>query len=216
MPSSPPKTKQTSKTAEKRRQYNSPVRQQQSAETRERIVAAGSDLVHSLPGWDWKNLTARAISERAGVSERTVHRYFPTERKLRDAVLQRLVEESGIQLDSLTLENFGEVTAGLLGYLSSFAATASTSTNVEDPSLLSMDQLRCQALLAVVAQATPTWSRHDREAAAGLLDLLWSPPPYERLITAWGLDNKQAIGAIRWLIDLIEQAIREGRRPGIG
>lgn len=216
MPSSTPEKKQRSETSAQRRQYNSPVRQQQSAETRERIVTAGSDLVHSLPAWDWKNLTARAISERAGVSERTVHRYFPTERKLRDAVLQRLVAESGVQLDSLKLENFAEVTAGLLGYLSSFAATTITATNVEDPSLLSMDQMRCEALLHAVADATPTWQRTDQEAAAAVLDLLWSPPPYERLITAWRFDNQRAIGTITWLIGLIEEAIRQGNRPGTG
>lgn len=210
MPSSPIDNKQTPKPATERRQYNSPIRQQQSADTRERIVAAGSELVHSLPAWDWKNLTARAIGERAGVSERTVHRYFPTERKLRDAVLQRLVQESGIKLDSLKLGDFAEITAGLLGYLSSFAAT---TTNIEDPSLLSMDQLRCAALLRAVSDATPTWSQQDQEAAAAVLDLLWSPPPYERLMSAWRFDNERAIGTITWLINLIEEAIRNGRRP---
>ena len=213
MPRSTPEKKKSTKAEAPRRQYNSPIREQQSAETRERIVAAGSELVHSLPGWDWKNLTARAISERAGVSERTVHRYFPTERKLRDAVLQRLVEESGVKLNTVTLENFGTVTVGLLGYLSSFAATASSLPNVDDPSLLSMDQQRCQVLLKAVGEATPDWSHPNRAAAAGLLDLLWSPTPYERLISAWGLDSKQAINSIKWLIDLVEQAIREGRHP---
>ncbi len=213
MPSLPPDTKQPAKPATPRRQYHSPKRQQQSAETRERIVAAGSDLVHNLPGWDWKNLTARAISERAGVSERTVHRYFPTERKLRDAILQRLTQESGIDLDNLKLADFGDVTAGLLGFLSSFAATRSAA-NVEDPSLLSVDQMRCEALLRAVADASPNWPRHDQEAAAALLDLLWSPPPYERLITAWNFDHARAVGAITWLIGLIEEAISQGRRPG--
>ena len=212
-PISPPEKKQTDKAAPKRRQYNSPLRQQQSAETRERIVAAGADLVHSLPVWDWKSLTARAISERAEVSERTVHRYFPTERKLRDAVLQRLVEESGIQLDSLKLEDFGQITAGLLGYLSSFDASRSMA-NVEDPSLLSADQMRCKALLRAVAEASPAWPRQDQEAAAALLDLSWSPPPYERLITAWDFDHARAVEAITWLIGLIEEAIRHGKRPG--
>ena len=212
MSPSPTDKKPAAKAAPQRRQYNSLVRQQQSAETRERIVAAGSELVHDLPAWDWKNLTARAIGERAGVSERTVHRYFPTERKLRDAVLQRLVKESGIELEGLKLSEFAPITASLLGYLSSFAATTS---NVDDPSLLSIDQLRCAAVLQAVREAAPDWPQPDCEAAAALLDLLWSPPPYERLISAWRFDNERAIGAITWLIDLVEAAIRDGRRPGL-
>ncbi len=212
-PSTTPKQKPTSD-AKSRRQYNSPLRQQQSAATRERIVAAGAELVRSLPDWDWTNLTARAIGERADVSERTVHRYFPTERKLRDAVLQRLVEESGIDLGSLTLDNFAQTTSGLLGFLSSFAASASTSTNVGDPTLISIDQLRCQALLQAVHRAIPNDTSQDLEAVAALLDLLWSPPPYERLITAWRFENQRAIGAITWLIALIQEAVRDGRGPG--
>lgn len=211
MPPPPSKKKRVDSPTAERRQYNSPVRQRQTLETRERIVAAGSELVHGLPGWDWTNLNARIIGERAGVSERTVHRYFPTERKLRDAVLQRLVEESGFKLDSLKLGDFAQTTAGLLSYLSTFAAT---STSIENPTLLSMDQLRCNTLLQAVSEATPDWPRHDQETAAALLDLFWSPPPYERLVTAWQFDSERAIGAITWLISLIEEAIRNGNRPG--
>ena len=50
-----PEQKGTDKSITKRR-YNSPLRQQQAAATRERIVAAGAKLVHSYPAWDWTNL----------------------------------------------------------------------------------------------------------------------------------------------------------------
>ena len=82
-----------------KRRYNSPLRQQQTLETRERIVAAGAKLVHSYRAWDWTNLTALAVGECARVSDRTVQRHFPTERLLRDAVLQRVYEVSGIGLN---------------------------------------------------------------------------------------------------------------------
>jgi len=193
-----------------KRPYNSPLRRQQSARTRERIVASGASLVHSYTAWDWTNLTAQAVGERAGISERTVHRYFPTERKLRDAVLQRLYEESGVELDSLELDQFADVTARLFNYLATFSTTPAT---VDDPSLASMDRQRRDALVQSVARATPDWSDQDRENAAAVLDILWNQPPYERLITAWGFDNERATAAITWLIGLIEEAIRDGRRP---
>jgi AcrR family transcriptional regulator len=196
-----------------RRRYESPVRQQQSAETKERIIVAGSELVHSFPAWDWRNLTARAVGERAGISERTVHRYFPTERKLRDAVLRRLVEESGLSLEHLELEGFASVTASMFNYLSSFAVAPTTTSANDDPTFATMDHQRRDALLRAVARATPRWSDHEQETAAAVLDILWNIPPYERLITSWGFDAERATGAITWLIGLIKEAIQQGRKP---
>ena len=57
------------------------------------------------------------------------------------------------------------------------------------------------------------WLDRDREAAAAALDTFWNQPPYARLITAWGFDNDRATGTITWLIGLIEEAVRQGRRP---
>ena len=82
--------------ARARRRYDTTLRRQQAAGTRERIVAAGSALLHRSPIRDWRSLTLRAVAERAGVNERTVYRHFANERALRDAVMHRLEEEAGI------------------------------------------------------------------------------------------------------------------------
>jgi AcrR family transcriptional regulator len=203
----------SSEAVAQRRGYNSPVRRQQSAETRERIIAAGAELVHGFPAWDWKNLTAGAVGEQAGISERTVHRYFSTERLLRDAVLQRLVEESGVSLEALELDDFAGVTSRMFSYLSSFAVAPAT---VDDPTFAEMDQKRRDALLGAVARTTPGWPDRERETVAAVLDILWTLPPYERLITSWGFDDERAINAITWLIRLIEETVRNGRRPDPG
>ncbi len=49
------------------RKHESPLRRQQTAETRERILVAGSELVHGFSSWDWRDLTVRAVAKRAGV-----------------------------------------------------------------------------------------------------------------------------------------------------
>lgn len=197
-----------------RRSYNSPKRQQQTAETRESIISAGSELVHQLPAWDWTNITARAVGERAGVSERTVHRYFPTERQLRDAVIQRMIKEANVTLGDLTLEGFGNITQIMFSYLMSFAAKPLT-TPVLDPSLATMDQIRCDALRNAVTKATPDWSEQDRENAAAVLDIFWNLPPYERLIQIWGFDAERAVGLITWLIELLTNAIKNNQIPKV-
>ena len=92
-------------TSRERRRYDSPARRLKAAETRERIVDAGADLVHGFAGWDWQELTFRAVAERAGVGERTVYRHFPTERHLRDAVMTRLEQDAGITYEDVDLAN---------------------------------------------------------------------------------------------------------------
>lgn len=195
--------------APKRRRYDSPLRRQRAVETRERLIAAGAAIVHSLPGWNWRGLTFRAVGERAGVSERTVHRHFATERELKEAVLQRLTEESGVKLDGLEVDNFAFAATRLFSYLSSFAAAPPAL----DPSFAAVDKVRREALQDAVARAAADWSPLDRTMAAGMLDMLWNLPSYERLIAAWGLDAEDAARAITWVIDLIRQAIADGHSP---
>jgi hypothetical protein len=50
-------------------------------------------------------------------------------------------------------------------------------------------------------------------ALAGLLDVLWSPPSYERLIGAWKLDNAEAIDAVQWLITKVIAAVEDNEGP---
>lgn len=193
-----------------RRKYDSPVRRRQAAETRERIVAAGSALVHGFERWDWRELTVRAVAREAGISERTVYRHFADETALRDAVMQRLHEEAGVSVEDLDLDRFGELTGKVFAYLSSFEARPRP---FRDPTFAAADQAIRDALVEAVAPATKGWPAKDRLLAAAVLDVLWSLPTYERLTGAWGLEADQAARAARWVIGLVEQALDDGRRP---
>ena len=193
-----------------KRKYNSPLRQQRMAETRAAIIAAGAELVHELPSWDWKNLSAKAVGKRAGVSERTVHRHFSSERALRDAVLQRLVEESGVDHRNLKLKDFDRVTVRVLDYLSSFAAKTDPPL---DPSLTALAREKQEALLAAVAAEIPHWTEEQQRIVAAMLDMLWDPTTHDRLKGSWGLDSGQSIRAITWLIALVQAALDDNNRP---
>lgn len=195
-----------------KRRYNSVVRQQQSTQTRELIISSGVALAHEFPSWDWKNLTFRAVGERAGISERTVYRYFATEQALKDAVIQQLVKESGIDLNTLTLSEFTTTIKGLFRYMLSFAAK---SKEIEDPSFSSVDHERRTALLRSVTQATPNWSEAQQQVVTAGLDLLWQPSTYERLLNGWNFDSEKSLATLTWLVDLIEKAIQDERRPDI-
>jgi AcrR family transcriptional regulator len=194
----------------KRRRYESPLRQAQAAETRDRIVAAGAELVHSLPRWDWRDVTVRAVAERAGVNHRTVYRHFASERELHDAIVRRLEEEAGEPLTELDLDGLPDVTAQVFSYLSSFALRSRTGGN---PTLVEVDERRRQALRAAVEPAAAGWTEADREMAAAMLDVLWTVNSYDRLTAVWKLDPDEASRAVAGVVRLIVDAIREGRVP---
>jgi AcrR family transcriptional regulator len=151
------------------------------------------------------------VAQRAGVNERTVYRYFASERELRDAVMRRLEEEAGDPLDGLELSDLPHVTARVFGYLSSF--TPPPPSRSADPTFAEVDRRRSEALLAALERATPGWSDLDRRKATALLDVLWSLGAYERLTAAWALDPAEATEVIEGLVRVLVGAIEAGRRP---
>ena len=179
----------------------------------ERIVAAGSEVIHGFPIWDWGALTVRAVAHRAGMNERTVYRYFANERELRDAVMQRLEHEAGVDLDGLQLEGVANAAARIFEYASLFPFTPRTP---RDPTVAAANQLQRQALLAAVSPWTEGWPDGDSAIAAAMLDVLWSVVSYERLVVDWKIDPREAIRGITWVIGLVEDAVRQGRGPGSG
>jgi AcrR family transcriptional regulator len=193
-----------------RRRYDSPVRRQQAAETRDRILTAGAQLLHGFPVWNWRALTVRAVAARAGVNERTVYRYFASERDLRDAVMDKLEEEAGVDVEGIRLEDVADVTARILDFVSSFPLAPRTT---RDPTVAATNARQREALLAAVTPSTTEWSPIDRALAASMLDVLWGVVSYEKVVVDWELDPTDAIRGIAWVIRLVEDAIREGRGP---
>lgn len=195
-----------------RRSYDSTLRREQAAETRERIVAAGSDLLHLASVRDWRSLTVRAVAERAGINERTVYRHFGNERGLRDAVMHRLEEEAGIDLAAMRLEDIADVSVHIFEHISAYPFEPRPPL---DPTLTDASRRQRDALLdAVSSRASSQWSETDRLAAAAAFDVLWSVASYERLVVDWQLDQGRAVQVLTWVIRLVEEAVRQGPPPG--
>ncbi|MCT7659437.1 TetR/AcrR family transcriptional regulator [Mycobacterium deserti] len=195
-----------------RRRYDNSGRQHKAAQTRERIITAGSELVHGFDSWNWRELTFRAVAERAGVGERTVYRHFPTERHLHDAVMARLESEAGISYEDVNLANLQEVTGRVFASLQRFSVRQSVASP-PDSTFVDVDERRRDALRRAVSEATPHWSDAERRIAAGLLDVLWNLPSYERLVGGWGIDGPEATRAIGWLMAKVLAAIDQDDPP---
>ena len=106
--------------------------------------------MHAFDSWDWRDLTFRAVAERAGVGERTVYRHFPTERHLHDAVMTRLESDAGITYEDVDLANLGDVTARFFASLQRFSVRKTVETP-QDPTFVGVDVRRRDALLRAVS-----------------------------------------------------------------
>ena len=200
----------TATTEAPKRRYDNTRRRERANETRERIVAAGAELVRQSSIRDWRGVTIRAVAERAGVNERTVYRHFSNERALRDAVMQRLEQAVGIDLTALQLDDVADAAARIFRHVAAYPRAAQPPL---DPTLAEANRRQHDALLAAVTESAPRWSDADRKIAAATLDVLWGVASYERLVRDWNLDGEEAIRALRWVIALVEQAVRQQQRP---
>lgn len=195
------------------RRYDTSLRRRRAAETRERIITAGSELLHASSIRDWRPLTIRAVANQAGVNERTVYRYFGNEQGLREAVMHRLEEEAGIDLSGMRLEDIPEVAARIFEHVSSYPLESRPPL---DPTLTDANERQRRALVTAVSTCTERWADTDRVVAAAVFDVLWSVASYERLVLDWHLDEDLAAGALTWAIGLVEKELRSGEKPGWG
>jgi AcrR family transcriptional regulator len=192
------------------RHYDSPVRRARSAQTRERIIDAACALMHNRSVRDWGAVTIRGVAGEAAVNERTVYRYFTNERGLRDAVMHRMEQEAGIDLDGMQLENVGDVAARVFSYVSSFPFASKPPL---DPTLTEANLRQRDALHGALQAWTADWPAEDAAGVAAVLDVLWSVGAYERLTADWQMDHEQAVRTLTWAIGLVNDAVRQGRRP---
>jgi AcrR family transcriptional regulator len=193
-----------------RRRYESPLRRQRAVQTKERIVEAGCSILGASSIRDWRGLTIRGVADKAGVNERTVYRYFGNERGLRDAVMHRLEEKAGIELEGMQLDDVAGIASRILTHVSSYPTQAKPPL---DPTLTDAHLRQRTALLGALHDRTAGWPDADRHTVGALLDVLWSVASYQRLVSDWAMDRDAAIRALTWVIGLVRRAVEDGERP---
>lgn len=193
-----------------RRRYDSPLRRAQAEDTRAKILAAGIALAREATSWDWRDLTVKAVAERADISERTVYRHFATERLLHDAMMRQLEQDAGVAYEGIALSDVPTITARVFSTMSGFSVPPPL---LRDETFAASDRRRRDALLHALQEVGAGWSAAERRMAAALLDVLWAPTSCERLVANWGIDAENATQAVLWTIDLVLSAFRAGDRP---
>lgn len=179
--------------------YHSPLREEQAAATRDRIVKACVAIMQT--GGD---LTYAAVAAQAGVQERTVYRHFPTRSDLQSGLWSWI-------LDHLTHVDFSASTTDELvsAMRTSFAGFDAGAPLIQamlhSPQGLEVrmrQQPQRRAMFQACADSALAGAPPDtRLAVAAALQVLYSAPSWELLRSFWGMDATQAA-------DVIELAIR--------
>ncbi|MBL8384455.1 MAG: TetR/AcrR family transcriptional regulator [Burkholderiales bacterium] len=195
-----------------------PLRRAHTDLTRARIQAAAAAL---LDDGDAAAITFKAVAARAGVTEMTVYRHFPT----RDDLLKGLWEHlnramaPGIGMPASLADLRAQHHALFAGFDRIPAQIVASLTTPQGREMrAALNAQRVAAFSAIVAERAPGLGAAERRRAAAILQLLHSAYAWLSLREQWGLSGNDAGRATLWAIDtlvadLAARSTTKGRRP---
>ena len=190
------------------RTYHSPLREEQTEQTRDRILAKAAE---ALADPELREITVPEVARRAGISVRTAYRHFPTKDALYDAVNEMVSRQTSPR-------GWPETLAALLEYVrGSFRRFAASRDRIlaarrAGPHQEMRERRRAKQvrgisriLLAEVPEADPGALRR---AAAGIHPLCGSDC-YLLMSESWGLSAEEAGDAAASAIEAIVDKLRK-------
>jgi AcrR family transcriptional regulator len=204
-------------TAEPARTYRSPLRDEQARRTRTRVLDAFVELLADRRADD---ITTREIAERAGVSQPTVYRHFPDRTALLEGISARIGElmdlPDGIPAVA-SIDEVGPRIEALLVTSDAFAVEVRAEALLNaDPRRYTPETRRLSAeVLDLVAAAFPDLDERRRTHVAGLLRCIGSSQSWLRMREEFGVPGVESGPLLRWAIDTLIAAVRNGELPEI-
>lgn len=198
-----------------RRSYHSPLRREQAAATRERILAAAERHLATDP----EELSFPQIAKLAGVSLPTVHRQFPDRRALYEGLSERserehpfVVPESAEQLIALTPQFVARWSS-----VSPLQAALSRSRAAQAVRREFGHGEKRAYLTRLFARTLAPLPAGDRRAMEDALMFLTAATSVQVLTGALGLEPERASAALQWLLRAaVGHAERAGRKGAPG
>lgn len=185
------------------------LRTRQTELARTAIVRA---FVHHLEAGDADDVAMATLADEAGVSRRTLYRYFPSRDALLDAAGTWIREE----LLQLPIEigaegiaaSFRDATTKLQRHPRLARALLRTQTG-RAVRRGARDE-RVQAIHRAVRAEAPHASRRQLEHGAAVLAYLCSSNAWTTIQDESGLDAASARAAVEWAIDALVARLRDG------
>lgn len=191
------------------RTYNSRLRQEQTEATRERIVAAMADIL--AEDGRVEAATNRAVAQRAGVTEVTVYRHFPSREQLLRGLWEHLNRTNGANVGMP--EGEAELVGNVAPLFATFDAApahivAAITSEQGREMRASLDEVRREAFLAAIDEAASGLAPAERAKAAGVIQLLHSAYTWLSLREQWDVTGQDAADAAGWAIETLLADLR--------
>lgn len=192
------------------RPYSSPLRADQAAATRLRVLDAAIDLLQEAESGD---VAIPDVAERAGVSVRTAYRAFPTRHDLLEAVLAELSARFGSIAGTMptTLDEYASSAGGAVRavyeaeplFRAMFATPA--GRELHRGTTPQRHEAIDRMLVAELGDLTP----EQRRRFIAVAHLLSSSRSVLLLKDYHDLDVDDAATAVRWALEVLVAAVRD-------
>jgi AcrR family transcriptional regulator len=190
------------------RSYRSPLRERQSEQTRGAILDA---LTAELAEGGLHDLNIPAIARRAGVSVRTVYRYFPTRDALLDAVDQWMAASvtpglpaaSADELPAMVELAFKEFDARETAMLAQWASAVGRDVRARGR------RRRISAYRDALARETSNLSRSEARAAHAIISYLLSSLTWKTLREEFGMKGSESGKAAAWAVQTLVSDLKK-------
>lgn len=172
---------------------------------------------HLIEEYGPEAISNRQIATRAGVTEITVYRHFPTRDELLSAIWQKNNVQQGVrggfpetldkiveQFDAL-FRSFDETPAHVQSVLTTQQGRALRASLNED---------RRSAFLKAVSEV-PGLTEEQRRSAAGVLQLLYSAYAWLSLREQWDMTGAEAAAAASWAARTLINDLKDPNRARI-
>jgi AcrR family transcriptional regulator len=197
------------------REYNSPLREQAKAETRDKIAQA---VVRVVLDDGIAAFTVQNVAHKAGVSHRTVYRHFETREELLDGLAQYL---EALATDAAPVPSTPSSVDDIIdGVTPSFLGMTEIGDVVRAYVITSIalrwqDRFRQQRSVAfekVTRAAFPHLSAAELREAGALIRSLASSRSWYQLTEEGGLDGSAAARATEWAVRALFKDLRSRDR----
>jgi AcrR family transcriptional regulator len=193
------------------RAYASPLRAEQAAETRRRIVQAYGDEVCSLEDGD---VTVQNVAARAGVSVPTVYRNFASLDVLGDAFWDSVETQFG-SLDTIkSADDLGPYTERLFKQFEGAPVLRAMLWTRAGRRLRNRTvHRRNETFLRALAPLTKRMPEREARAVTAMIKVISSGHVWELLHGDWGLSGGEAGQAASWALGALVEALRKDPTP---
>jgi len=200
------------------RKYRSALREEQSAQTRDRILEA---LVRVMARNGIADISIPLVAREANVSVPSVYRYFPTKRELINALQTYALSKGTFTFADFgkkieTPEDLADIIPAVFKKRESIEPTLSAAMNSRLGYEIRRTEFekRAQALEEILRPATEHLSRRDAAWLTDVVLVLNSYAAVRAFHDYLGLNTEEAAKRVAWAIRMLSKAARTANEKG--